>query len=332
MRTAIATILLLGVLHGSAAAFDRFVNPRGTCGTGTVGNKPQHATIQDAVDASVPGDEIGVCPDEYLEGATIPASKTGISLTAIGIVLLRAISIPSFSGFLVEADDVTIQRFEIRGFDTAAIEATGNRVTIQNNNIHHNDVGIALTGDGHRARNNVIDASFQFGIFAADVNGVEIAGNQIKGGQTGIIAFRVDQASPGTVFHHNVVIGTIVGIGVAEAAGGFIRNNTIRFNGQGIALIDTADVRILQNLVNKNLGTGIHVIGSTGCGIGLNSVTFNGLTTAANGIQLEGVDGCIVVRNNVSRNSAVDCSWDGAGANTFSANACASEDPAGAWD
>jgi parallel beta-helix repeat protein len=333
MRTAIATIVLLSVLTGSAAAFDRFVNPRGTCGSGTVGNKPQHATIQDAVDAASPGDEIGVCPDEYLDGTIIPATKSGISLTGLGIVVIRAISIPSDSGFDVQADGVTIERFEIHGFDTAGIFVQANRATIQNNDVHHNEVGISLSGDGHRVRNNVVEANFQFALLAADVNGAEISGNRVTGGVVGILGFGVDQASTGTAIHHNVVVGTTFGIAVESAGGGTVRNNTVRFTEEAaIVASSTANVTILQNLVQKNLGSGIQVQDSTACGVGLNSVSFSGLSGTGHGIELTNVDGCLITRNNVSRNNPKDCIWDGLNANTFSGNSCGSEDPPGAWD
>jgi nitrous oxidase accessory protein NosD len=333
MRTAIATVLLLGILNGSAAAYDRFVNPRGTCGPGTVGARPQHATIQEAVDAAAPGDAIGVCPDEYLDGVTVPASKTGLSLTGLGIVLLRAISAPSFSGFEIEADDVTVERFEIRGFDTAGVSVIGHRARIRNNHIHRNAAGVILQGDGHRVQANAIEGNVQFGILAALVNGLEIAGNRILGGGIGIAAFAVDQTSPGTAIHHNLVRGAFVGIGVGEAAGGTIRNNTVRFSEErGIVAIDTTALLIVQNLVHRNGGSGIEVLDSTDCGVGFNSVGFNGLVAGGHGIALERVDGCVVARNNVSRNGAPDCAGDGAGANTFVANACASEDPPGDWD
>lgn len=112
---------------------------------------------------------------------------------------------------------------------------------------------------------------------------------------------------------------------LGDAAGGTIRNNTVRSTIDGITVSGTTGVAILRNVVQMSFG--IWVSDSTSCTVAYNSVSFNDP-----GIALTKVDGCTIERNNAFRNTVPDCSWDGFGANTFSANACATEEPAGAWD
>lgn len=95
--------------------------------------------------------------------------------------------------------------------------------------------------------------------------------------------------------------------------------------GIGVSSCDGAMVN--RNLGNGN-GQGIVVDHSLVCSVGFNSVAFN----HNSGIHLSVIEGCVIQRNYATRNSPPDCVWDGSGANTFSRNACATEDPPGAWD
>ena len=62
----------------SAAAVDRFVNPNNTCSPGQAGGNPEYDTIQDAVNASGPGDVIIVCPDTYQESVIIAVDNLSL--------------------------------------------------------------------------------------------------------------------------------------------------------------------------------------------------------------------------------------------------------------
>jgi parallel beta-helix repeat protein len=280
--------------------------------------------------ASSPGDEIGVCPGTYADGAIVPAAKSGLEITALGAVIIDATSISS--AFDIQADDVTVERFEILGSD-AAITVAASGATIRNNDIHDVAIGVDLSGGGHVVRNNVITVGVNLApIFLTNADDVEIASNRLTGGLAGILGFAVDQITPGTVIQRNIVTGAAAGIAIGTAGALTIRNNTVHNNTEaGIAVVDSADAAIVQNLVQRNGGTGIDVEDSTGCTVSLNSVAFNG-SAGGNGITLTNVDGCTIARNNASRNTQPDCVWDGAGANTFTANACATEAPPGAWD
>jgi parallel beta-helix repeat protein len=310
----------------AASAFDRLVNPHGTCPPAQVGGAPQHATIQDAVTLSVPGDEIGICPGTYEELVTIPVIKVGISLTGIGKVVVEPPA-DEIGGMMVLADGVLIQRLDIRGFEAAAVFVDADDVTLRNNDIHGNLEALTITGDRHRVRNNIIRVVGEFALLAHEINGVEISGNRISGGNLGIAASGVDKTSPGTVIHHNLLTGPLGGIGISDAEGGTIRNNTVRGAlADGITVSDTRGVAIVQNLVQGSRGIQVH--DSEGCAVAFNSATLN----LASGLRLTQIDGCTIARNNASRNESPDCFWDGSGTNTFSRNACATEDPAGAFD
>jgi parallel beta-helix repeat protein len=239
-----------------------------------------------------------------------------------------------FDFFRVLADDVRIERFEISSVE-AGIFVRANGAEIQNNKIGGSFHGMLISGDGHRVRNNIIRGGV-IGLGLGGVNGVEISGNRVSSGPfgCGICASNVDQTSPGTVIHHNLVSGALdTGIWINAADGGTIRNNTVRGTLAGcpdcigIRVSGTTGVTIMHNVIRGH-GVGIGVQDATNCAVGFNSVAFNN----GSGINLSAIEGCLIERNYATRNNPPDCVWDGLGANTFSRNACATEDPPGAWD
>jgi parallel beta-helix repeat protein len=310
--------LVLALMPAGASAVDRFVNPHGTC---PIGSLPRHATIQEAVDSATPGDAIGVCPGIYQEIVTVPATKPGISLTGLGHVTVER---PGFEdgGLTVLADDVRIERLELRGFSPIALSVTAHRALIRNNRVSGVDVAIFMSGDGHRVYGNVASA-LGGGIVLQAINGADVAGNRAASPGTGILLASVDATSGGTVVHHNVAAGE-TSIAMVDADGGTIRNNSVRGM---IFLARTAGAALVHNLVHGGGPFGVMVDDSTGCTIGFNRIAFGG-----GGIEIRDSTHCLIQRNNVSRSGFLDCVWDGQGSHAFVANACGSETPAGAWD
>jgi parallel beta-helix repeat protein len=315
--TAVVAVVL-ALMPAGAFAVDRFVNPHGTC---PIGGLPQHATIQGAIDSADPGDQIGVCPGTYREIVTVPADKTAISITGLGRVIVERPDLED-GGLTVLADDVRIEKLELRGFNPTALTVTANRATIRNNRAFGVDVGIFMSGDGHRVHNNFASAR-DGGIVLHAINGADVSGNRARSDGTGIATSNVDLTAPGTVIHHNIASGES-SISMVGSAGGVIRNNTVRGM---IFVLRTTGAAIVHNMIRGGGPFGLMMIESHGCTIGFNAITFSG-----GGIDLLDSTGCTIQRNNVFRNFSVDCIWDGRGSHAFLGNACATETPDGAWD
>ena len=290
-------------------------------------------SIQDAVNGAVAGDTIRVCAGTYFEEVTIDSTKTNVRLTGLGVVQLKAPLLGiSPTGFKVEADGVQIEYFEISGFgDQCGILVTGQRATVQSNDVHHNHFGICLqAGAQTRVRNNFVHENAFTGISTTDGSANEISGNRVIGSDTGIGV----QADSDSVIHHNFVLGHRESAIAVSGAGTAVRNNTVRLAPFGIAVFLAGGAEAVSNNIQDTL-VGLVVFDCIGCTVSRNSVTQNnpgGAFPEGGGIFLEFVDASTIVQNIASRNGVVDCSWDGTGVNVFQRNACGVELPPGAWD
>jgi parallel beta-helix repeat protein len=291
-------------------------------------------SIQDAVNGAAAGDTIRVCAGTYFEEVTIDSTKTGLRLTGLGVVQLKAPLLGiSPTGFKIEADGVQIEYFEISGFgDQCGILVTGQRAIVQNNDLHHNHFGICLqAGAQTRVRNNFVHENAFAGISTTDGSANEIAGNRVIASDTGIAV----EADSDSVVHHNFVLGhRESAILLLSGSGTVVRNNTVRLAALGIVMFIAAGAEAVSNNVHDTL-LGLVVFDCNGCTVSRNSVTQNnpgGVFAEGGGIFLEAIDASTIVQNIATRNGVVDCSWDGAGSNVFQRNACGVELPPGAWD
>jgi parallel beta-helix repeat protein len=328
-----------------ASAFDRLVNPFGTCPHAR--GATEYSTIQEAVTAAASGDEIAVCPGTYEEVVNVTVAE--VSIVARGHVVIRPPTVgPIEPGFNVIADDVTIRGFEITGFVGALILA-GNRASVQANRFLDVVLGIDITGSGHRIANNVIrlspggDAAIANRRLSDGVDALVIFGNRISvsDNQSLGAGVAIDLLGPtGAQIHHNLVFDIAQGINLygtfgRNCIGNAVRNNTIRNTLGGIGVVGCDETVVRQNAIMHSEQFGITILDdrftgklSTNCGVGFNAVAFSGDI----GINLRGVSDCVIERNIVTRNTGTACMWDGSGVNTFSRNTCVSEDPRGAWD
>jgi parallel beta-helix repeat protein len=300
MRTiALFTVILLFAAPAGASAFDRFVNPLGTCSPATVGGASEHDTIQEAVDAAIPGDEVAVCPGTYYENVLVDVAN--LSLVGIPPVILLEESFAVAPCFDIAADGVRVRGFKISGCA----------------------LGIRMRADNGLVTNNILEYSYGYAI--------EILGAGPP--------WAWDAPGPPRPARNNVVMNNLVrngsqGIFVTGATDGTeIKNNTVRNHaGEGIAAVAASGVTITKNAVSYVSGPGIMAIDVVSCVISFNSLAFN-----APSIYLQTTSACLVTRNNASRkfdpsSPYAECYWDGLGSNTFLRNVCATEDPPGAWD
>jgi parallel beta-helix repeat protein len=328
MRIAVSFVLA-GVLLWAvpAAAVDRLVDDALVpC---TADPVPIHATIGAAVTAAAAGETIVVCPGTYMEHVTV--DKADLILQARGLAKLVSPGTAG-SGFLVTASGVTIQAFDISGYDgvnECGVFVTGPDADVRNNRSHHNSFGIcAFTSTDTRFRNNVTDANVGSGVLIQQTTGGAVLNNTTRNnGQAGISAFNCSGAP---AIDHNLASGNPDdGIFVTDCDA-VVRNNTVRHPGVGgnfgIRVFDSDGNVVTRNLVQGS-NVGVRVQDSTNGTVSFNSIALNGV-----GIDLVTSDGFTLTRNNVSRSTTVDCRWDGSGAHTFLTNSCQTEIPAGAWD
>ena len=324
-------VVVTAVLAAPAAAFTRLVDDNLVPCAG--GGLPIHATISAAVAAAAPGESIGVCAGTYAE--FVEVATDGLVLQAVGLAKLVNPGGPG-SGITVLANNVRIQGFDVSGFSDSGecgIVVTGIGGDIHDNRVHHNDVGIcAGFAEATRIRNNVAENNADDGIFSILVDGIQVFTNTVRNnGGFGIEAFLCDFAGGVTTdIHHNNLTGN-AGDGIyAVDCPATIQNNTVRATNDpsfhGIHVADTVGGVVTRNLV-QNAGAGILIEGVSECTVSNNSLSFNMV-----GIDLFESDQCAFTKNVVTRSSVVGCQWDEVGVHTFTANACGTEIPPGAWD
>jgi len=338
MRSALATsALIMATLSlgfaAPAAALTRLVDDGLVPCVG--GGLPIHDTIGAAVVAAAPGEAIGVCPGTYPESVTI--NKAGLVLQAVGLVKVVNPG-AAVNGLIVNANNVTVQGLDVSGFtafDGCAIVAARADGDVRNNKVHDNTFGICIQfADGTRVRNNLVENNGQDAVFASAFDSAEVFSNTLRNnGGYGIRVLNCDRplGVVPTEVHHNSVIGNGSDGINADACPAIIANNTLRDNASGptfhgIHVVDSENAAVTRNNVRTS-NIGILVDQAVGTAVSFNSVTFNTV-----GIDLVDADAATVNRNNVSRNTLVDCRWDQLGFNTFTANSCGTEIPAGAWD
>jgi parallel beta-helix repeat protein len=244
IRVFVAVLLLLAA-PAVAAAYDLIVNPFHSC---SLSGTPEYLTLQDAVTAANPGDQIGVCPGTYDQ--TVTVSKP-VTFTAIGYVLINPSWVQGKACFDIEADGVTVRYFVIKGCDVA-ITIAGNEALIQNNQLQYNGTGILITSaENFIVQNNLIQDTAGTGISVTGLSDGTIKNNTLQGGGTGILV-----AAPGVIVNKNSVqhFGSagIEAFG-APAADCTISFNSVSFNGLGILLTSVGSGnQVSRNVVTRN--------------------------------------------------------------------------------
>jgi len=237
-------------LPGHAWAATRWVDATAlgpAPGTGC-GTKAGYTTIQAAVNAAAPGDQINVCPGTYTEQVTIPAGKDNIRLRSTrrweAVIKAPAVMVPDpFPNLaftivrIADAQNVTILGFTITGpgpggcgtlhygvrVDSAgSADILGNHITqIRDNPLSGCQNGVAilvgrqadLTTGSARIVGNVIDNYQKNGPTVSNTGSqAEIGHNRVLGiGPTVLIAQNGIQVSGGATaeIEHNFVSGHI---------------------------------------------------------------------------------------------------------------------------
>lgn len=314
-------------------------------------------SIQDAVKAADPGDEVVVHRGTYRESVSIktnhltlrgagdrrggtvikPGPDKRCDGGRIGICILRH---KTSSGGNVPTKDTRVTGFRIQGFKDFGAGAFGARDSLFRNNtfVRNDEYGFAAFGSRRTSvLHNVAKGAEEAGFYIGDSahSGAVLRGNRARRNHTFGFFFR--DSSHGLA-RHNLAIQNCIGVILFNTgAPGGVRhwrvsdNRVLRNNrrcpgnpptsGTGIALVGAQANAIRSNSVKGNRPTGSAFI--PGGIVLISSAPFGGTDSAKNRIA----------RNRAFRNRPDDIIWDGNGeGNAFVHNRCGSSQPGGLCD
>lgn len=310
------------------------------CAGGAPGSA--YTTIQAGVDAANAGDRVKVCG----ESTPYAGAVVNKSVQLIGVAN-PVVTQAGGTGLSLQADSITVKRFEIAGNATGiATSSSFSGYNIVNNNIHDNTDGIQLNSNGTLptsvTRNTISDnsnaginsatlskATIGTNVFADNVvfgvilspagtdTAIIVSGNKFSGGGHSDIVFN------GTVSNSNITNNVITDDHVASAGAGAI------FVG-GASQND----KVANNTVTNANNIGIWVNSTA---LGAATVRANKVTDSLSaGISFDpSTHGNTIVRNLSSGSGGVNCNDSSTGsgtagtANTWVFNHTAPSSPAG---
>lgn len=254
-------------------------------------------TIQAAVAAAAPGDEIVVCAGTYHEQVTV--SKNDLVIVADderGGVVINAHG-HDFGLLVLDASGVTIEGFRVEQAHEADIVLFRTTLTTIRENVTtaagHDGIQLVASNDNLIEHNVVVDN------LATNACGVNVTGGSKR-----------------NVVRENQLVNNEWGIQIAGAA--------------------TLDNVISENRSFGNRGNGIrNILGASGTIIEENRAFGNGFApsaltgTTAAGIRIQSGTGIVVRENRASGNLLVDLRKDALATATFDENRCTTSSPAG---
>lgn len=269
-------------------------------------------SIQAAVIAAQPGDNILVCRGVYLE--TVLVEKADLRIEAQGApgeVVLQGTAAQPYGFHLHNTTGVLVQGFRVQGYaDANIILDGGSRNTLRKN------VTTAGVVDGIEVLNssgNVIDQNISFananpigdGVFVWQGSSDNIIRHNqtFDNGQHGINLFQ--SGAGNVVFGNRVHDNGVRGIqSTQQSNGNVIENNHVVANG------------LIPRPTVQGVGVGISVINSTNVTVRNNRSESNGL----NGIGLNGANNNVVINNRSESNSMAGIGLNGASNNLVEKN------------
>jgi parallel beta-helix repeat protein len=211
-------------------------------------------SIQAAVNASNPGDEIIVKPGIYTENIEITKSLSVLSESGSPSDTIIRAADNSKDVVGIWANDVTIKGFSITGSESASgvhlIGVTG--CLIEHNILSNNSCGIDLYmfSSGNMLKDNDILYS-STGISLSDSLNNTLENNSLLYCNDGISLFD----SPNNTLKNNTVSENEEGISLTgESNGNILIGNTLKFNKQaGLHIYETSSNMIYNNYLNNTL-------------------------------------------------------------------------------
>jgi len=246
LETVQARLATLRAAHNAKPVTKRAQNETGAAGIEATLVVPDvYATIQDAVDAALPGDQITVKASGSPYTESVFVSTADLKIVASGEVTLLGY-------FDVSASGVSIEKFII----DAAVEGIG--------------ISAGSEISGGKIKNNTIGGDFVAlaGIYMIDCANFAVEGNTCSRSVFGIYLL-IDDIDPpySNLIKKNRCRENEYGIEVDNASGNQLIENTCNLNFvAGIYLSDSHNNELQKNVCNNNVGTGfcVGVGGSSG--------------------------------------------------------------------
>ncbi|MGB9940540.1 NosD domain-containing protein [Methanosarcina sp.] len=210
-------------------------------------------SIQAAVDAANPGDEIVVRPGIYEENIAITKNISIASESGnFSDTIVRAAD-ASQDIFGIWANDVSIKGFEINGSESAGIHFFGViDCRVENNKLSNNSYGIDLYMiSSHNTVDNNDISDCQAGISLGGSWYNILINNSISNCSNGISLFD----SPNNILDNNTILENIEGISLTgESSGNTLINNTVILNEElGLQIYETSNNLIYNNCFNNTV-------------------------------------------------------------------------------
>jgi len=210
-------------------------------------------SIQTAIDAANPGDEIIVQPGLYTENIEITKNVTLISESQNPSDTVIQAANTSEDVFSMMANNITLKGFTIKGSSTAGIHFFGTAYCrIENNRLTNNGCGADLysfSSDNTLNNNEILDSVT--GVSLADSWYNSLANNKVSNCSSGVSIFD----SQNNTLKNNLIFENEEGISlIGESNGNILTNNTIIFNKKlGLNIYETSDNLIYNNYFNNTL-------------------------------------------------------------------------------
>lgn len=251
---AVFLILIVFTLLGTVSAADRDVGPGKT-----------YATINEAISASDPGDNINVYDDNgipYLYHENVNVEKANLTITSKGDVTITPSDYnnPVF-GVNEHATGSSIKNFKIQGHEhlETGISIFASKITIENNEIYNcfNGISVVINRNDTKILNNHIFNNTIEGISLDWGTSTSIINNTIENNKWGITCDEVDYLS----IDSNKINNNYYGIGLTRSYKSpiLVYNNVLINNKEtGIAIFEVYNSQILGNII-KNSTRGISI-------------------------------------------------------------------------
>jgi parallel beta-helix repeat protein len=239
---ALVAVVLVLAAPTVAAAYDRLVNPFHSC---SISGTPEYDTLQDAVNAANPGEQIGVCPGTYDQSSTVFVDTPGLTLTGIGSVLVNGLGQICLQ---IAADGITVRYFAIQNC-SAAIDLVGTGALIQNNTLRLCEIGVFVEGPNNIVQSNLLEDNGIGAFTGGNTVGSAIKNNTVHRGTVGIALV----ASSAIVNKNSVQGASRFGILASLVSDSTISFNSVSFNTVGIELEDMGSGnQVTRNVVTRS--------------------------------------------------------------------------------
>jgi len=273
---------------------------------GPPGSGADYTRIQDAVDAASDGDTIVVWDWLYVENVIVDKALNILGTNPNTTIVSASNSLDVV--FLITHNYVSLSQFKIEDATSAAgIKLSNiNYVTISNNCIENNDIGIDINHSSECSIfNNSILSSKSSGIQLISSYSNNLSGNNIIDNVIGINILQ----SENNIFSRNEISSSSgAGLYAMESSNNEVSENIFPSNENGIHLRHSSDNwTIYGNEVHETEGTGISLYRSHYAQIIENNIYSNG-----NGVGLADSDFNFVNNNQFSSNEYDGISVGGA--------------------